>query len=521
MTKMRKTITGIAAGAMAFLMLCVFAAVPVSANSAQSYWEGVSGSEVLTTDGECPLVVEHETLTFDIADFPSPHGSIEAYGASVTAEYTFYNPSDMTVMANLLFPFGVNPYYAEHYDPEKGEYIAPDNVSKYGAQVDGTAVETVVRHSYWDGSLYNFNPAKEMATLYDDYRTDAFLTYELPVHVYTYRAEGVDHQAYRAADAATYIGDLPDDTRVMLQNATRWFSGDEGGWLGTSASYSEIVFYVFGRDIGEVQWTVFENGGLEQEIEGSVKLIDKQSTTFGSLAMQFYDPASGVAAHDWFNAVVAQLEGSARLEGGLYSSMCANWDISKDLLQWYEYKITLAPGKRLTNTVTAPLYPNIDGDFVPHVYSYEYFLTPASLWKEFGTLDIYINTPYFMINERKGEYSIAPDEWVRTDAGYELHLDGLPTEDLVFSLCESEAPKREMTAWTWLGIFLIAIVIVFGLAGLIAVALLILCALMPIVGVIIAGLLAVISIVGLIVWIVQKRKKARQAQDTADHEKNE
>ncbi len=465
MKQFKKINLCITAGAMAFL-LCVLAVMPVSANSAQSYWEGVSTSGVLTTDGECPLVVEHETLTFDIAEFPSPHVYNESYNASVTAEYTFYNPSDMTVTANLLFPFGIDPYYTEYYDSEKGEYVNPDHTEKYGAQINGAAVQTTVRHSYWSGSLYNFDPVPEMAKLYDDYRTDSFLTYDLPVYVYTYRVEGVDHQAYSAADVATYIGDLPEDTRVMLQNATRWFSGDEGGWLGTSASYSEIVFYVFGRDIGEVQWTVFENGGLDQEIEGSVKVIDKQSTTFGALAMQYYDPASGVAVHDWFNAVVAQLEGSARLEGGLYSSMYANWDVSEHLLQWYEYKITLAPGERLTNTVKAPLYPNIDGDFVPPVYSYEYFLTPASLWKEFGKLDIYINTPYLMVKERKGEFSIAPDQWTKTDAGYELHLEGLPEQDLVFTLGTVENPKIEVTPYTFLFIGIIVFVVLIALVAI-------------------------------------------------------
>lgn len=492
------------------VLLCALTVLPAFANSAQSYWEGVSTTGVLTTDGECPLVVEHETLTFDIAEFPSPYTYNESYNASVTAEYTFYNPSDMTVTANLLFPFGIDPYYTEYYDAEKGEYVNPDQTEKYGAQVNGAAVQTTVRHSYWGGSLYNFDPVLEMAKLQDSYRTDSFLTYELPVHVYTYRVEGVDHQAYRAADVATYIGDLPEDTRVMLQNATRWFSGDEGGWLGTSASYSEIVFYVFGKDIGEVQWTVFENGALEKEIEGSVKLIDKQSTTFGTLAMQHYDPASGVAAHDWFNAVVAQLEGSARLEGGLYSSMYANWDVSKDLLQWYEYKITLAPGERLTNTVKAPLYPNIDGDFEPPVYSYEYFLTPASLWKEFGTLDIYINTPHVMVKERKGEFSIAPDQWSKTDAGYELHLEGLPAEDLVFTLSTVEDPERVTTAWTWLVVIVIVIVVIAGLSGVIAVLILILCVLIPLVPIVIIGILITICLIALIISAVRKHKAKKQ-----------
>ena len=40
------------------VLLCVLAVMPVFANSAQSYWEGVSASGVLTTEGECPLVAQ-------------------------------------------------------------------------------------------------------------------------------------------------------------------------------------------------------------------------------------------------------------------------------------------------------------------------------------------------------------------------------------------------------------------------------------------------------------------------------
>ena len=449
---MRKQIKAAFAATLAAL-LCLLAVLPVSANSAESYWEGVSASGVLTTDGECPLVVEHETLTFDIAAFPSPYGSTEEYDASVTAEYIFYNPSDMTVTANLLFPFGIDPYYTRRYDPETGEYENPDRTDKYGAQVGGESVQTDVRHSYWDGSLYDFDPAEEMSKLYDDYRTDTFLTYDLPVHIYTYRISDVDRDTYRSARAATYFDGALEKTRFMFENLSGYRSDENGnaGWAAVHTSDSEITVYVLGEDVGELKWTFFENGSLETKIEGTMTAVGRTSTTFGALAMQSYDPASGVAAHDWFNAAVAQLEQSGK-PIGLYGGVVNDWDISENLLQWYEYQITLAPGERLTNTVTAPLYPNIDGGFEPSVYSYEYFLSPASLWKEFGTLDIYINTPYVMVKEKKGEFSIAPKEWTKTDAGYELHLDGLPEEDLVFTLCTVENPKIEYSIF-WLLFF--------------------------------------------------------------------
>ena len=451
--------------ALACVLLCALAVFPASANSAPSYWQGVSASGVLTTEGECPLVVEHETLTFDIGAFPSNHySSIEdylAYDASVTAEYTFYNPSDMTVTAKLLFPFGINPQYGVIYDSDKRDYFTPDNASEYGAQINGAAVQTTVRHSYWNGVIYKFDPAEEMAKLQDDYRTDSFLSYDLPVHVYTYRIS-VDKQAYRSARAATYFDGAFEHTRFLFENLGGYHSDENGnaGWASVHTSDAEITVYVLGEDTGELEWKFFENGYLETEIEGSMSVVDKTSTTFGALAMQYYDPASGVAAHDWFNAVVAQLEHSERALG-LYGGV--NWDFSQSLLQWYEYEITLAPGERLTNTVTAPLYPHINGRYEQPTYAYEYFLTPASTWTEFGTLDIYINTPYVMVKERKGEYSIAPKEWTKTDAGYKIHLDGLPDEDLIFTLCEVENPELVVTPYTILFVGIIAFVALIAL----------------------------------------------------------
>ena len=450
------------------VLLCALAVFPASANSAPSYWEGVSASGVLTTEGECPLVVEHETLTFDIGAFPSNrYSSIEdylAYDASVTAQYTFYNPSDMTVTAKLLFPFGINPQYGEIYDPDKRDYFTPDNASEYGAQINGAAVQTTVRHSYWSGVIYKFDPAEEMAKLHNDYRTDSFLSYDLPVHIYTYRIS-VDKQTYRSARAATYFDGAFEHTRFMLENLGGYHSDENGraGWASVHTSDAEITVYVFGKDVGELEWKFYEDGSLEKEIKGSMTVKEKTSTTFGALAMQAYDPASGVAAHDWFNAAVAQLEGSDKALG-LYGGVVNDWDFSQHLLQWYEYKITLAPGERLTNTVTAPLYPHINGRYEQPTYAYEYFLTPASTWTEFGTLDLYINTPYVMVKERKGEYSIAPKEWTKTDAGYKIHLDGLPDENLIFTLCEVETPKLAVTPYTILFIVIIVIGVLLVLA---------------------------------------------------------
>ena len=55
------------------LLLSSLLAVPASANSAQSQWEGTNATGAIVTGEDCPIIVEHELLTFDIGQFPEQH----------------------------------------------------------------------------------------------------------------------------------------------------------------------------------------------------------------------------------------------------------------------------------------------------------------------------------------------------------------------------------------------------------------------------------------------------------------
>ena len=103
-------------------------------------------------------------------------------------------------------------------------------------------------------------------------------------------------------------------------------------------------------------------------------------------------------------------------------------------MRWYEYQITVEPGERMINSVTAPIYPDIRGDFEPPVYEYTYLLSPAKSWKEFGNLDIYVNTPYYMLES-------GPEGFEYENPGYKLHLTELPDGELHFKLSADENPK--------------------------------------------------------------------------------
>ena len=154
-----------------------FMMIPSSANSAQQRWNGSDATGAIITDGDSPIVVEHENLTFDINEFPQPYYNEEsdflAYSGRVTAEYHFYNPSDMTVTATLAFPFGEMPDYA--YPFEEIEATCRD------VSVNGEAIEAKLRYTFTSGG---FNLESDLVRLSDDYLSDDRLSPETAVTIY-------------------------------------------------------------------------------------------------------------------------------------------------------------------------------------------------------------------------------------------------------------------------------------------------------------------------------------------------
>ena len=96
-----------AAAAVAFAAISLFAAaapLAAHANSGPDYYYGTDGTVLYPVD-DCPLEVEGELLTFDVQKFPQEF-ALDGYNSTVTAEYTFFNPSDEDVVVGMLFPFG-------------------------------------------------------------------------------------------------------------------------------------------------------------------------------------------------------------------------------------------------------------------------------------------------------------------------------------------------------------------------------------------------------------------------------
>ena len=458
------------------IILLMSACIPAHANSAQKHWQGVSSTGAIITDGNSPIVVEKELLTFDIQQFPyNYYSNIEeylSYTGKVTAEYTFYNPSDYTVTARLLFPFGTEPTYASNYDMQTGTRHDHADTEKYDVTVNGEAIPKTLRYtlSKWGDQ---FELSEDLSLLHDGFVEDDFYSPDMPVTIYLYRVSGVDTQKYPAATVAFDItaDDYPN-SRIYLQeqSGSHFIKSSNAQRMGIDAENDQkIVLYVIGEPLDEpLEWKFYEDGGVEdsERIDGNIVNYETESITFKDFAMQgWFEEHTTVSESDWYNAKVALLKESGK---NSFGSMIYLWNYtvinSPTLMRWYEYEITLAPGERIVNAVTAPIYPAIDASFEPPVYEYTYLLSPAKTWSEFGELEIVINTPYFVVESSLNGFE-------KTETGYSLTHNGLPTGELVFSLSKFLTPKKYVPQIT--DYIPVEIIISFSIIGAVALALII------------------------------------------------
>ena len=425
-----------------------FATAPTaSANSAQQYWEGVTSTGALITSGSCPLQVLHEDLTFDIPAltiYEDYTGNIKGGSATVSAAYTFYNPADYSVSATLAFPFGKLSDFNDHYD-RNGNSIPVYPSGAYGATVDGVAVETTLRHTY--SAYSDFSLKHDLPRLRDGYNDTYFLKNDTPIHHYSYVVSDIAEE-YVNAVAEVLVSIDPEKTKLIV---------DGDGWAGGSSDGESLCYSAFYVDNGDVVdlyfagepplsepiWSFSDKTTYKKEIRGTMTKTeaDNPFPNFYGYAMRDYKEERGISEQDWFNAVVDYIMeyDEYHAQHGIFTMNTYPYG---EFWCWYQYEITVDAGQSVENVVVAPLHPGVDFYYDPDIFYYTYLLSPASSWADFGTLDITINTPYYVINSNI--------EFEKGDGSYTAHLDELPAEELVFSLCESENPEQPDSTWFYL-----------------------------------------------------------------------
>ena len=412
------------------------------ANSTLKYWQGVTASGAIVMDGDVPIVVEKENLTFDINEFPLQqdyyNGNSTNYTSKVTAEYVFYNPSDYEVRATLAFPYGNLPMYT-------------NNASEleYGVKINDETIASQKRHTYNPNFNYDFDYKVAVAQIQETYKTDEFYTPDMPVYKYSYTVSDLSVGQCVVSFTVNYGSNV----RYFLVNGS--FKGETdkmvsyGAWVESDET---VTLYVIGMDVEVGTPAFYTNFAKDAEAcNGTLILDSKEEITFKDLVLSKREGSSSISEIDWYNATIDMLNNGYDLGANL----------NDYIMEWYQYELKISAGERVTNRVVAPLYPSINENYNPSKYDYVYLLSPAQSWASFGELTININTTAYMLKDTLGGFE-------KVDTGYKKVCNGLPEEELEFTLCEEKRPKRIIN-WSYYLLIIIPVSIVVAIIALIVV----------------------------------------------------
>lgn len=413
----------------------VFPERVADANSVQRYFEGIDSSGAIVTMENCPIVVDKEDLDFYIyyQGKSNSQGQYEQFG-SVCATYTFRNPSENTINMDVVFPYG----YKDENKSDK------DDCS---VSVDGAQIAWRTRYTHID--YYPFDIERDLSSLSDDFVQDSFFATTQKVYKYTYSvsdtAQGLD---------LTFEYDRNWARKVVCDFHSQR-EGNKQQIVMSTAGKPQLVFYVVGEDLDIAACDVTVIGGQKG---GHLSLVSRQEQTFGDELAYVNRPAgSDVLDIDWYNAL-------ANTFNSLHDRTVINpleFVISRypefSLFRWCQYTLSIAPGQTIVNSVTVPLFPARNERYIPAVYEFIYYLSPATTWAGFKDLTVNIHTDGYLLN-----YAIKG--FAKTDGGYTYHSDTLPEGELTFKICSEETQKSRNSGFIFFVIiFLYILAIVLGL----------------------------------------------------------
>ena len=418
---------------------------------------------------ECGLVIESQTITYDITEFPAYDDTevIKGYKGSVRTEYTLYNPTDSEITVKVAFPLSRLPKY-------QSEVIEAENPAKYSILINGENIETDIRHCA-DYDNYHMNPDDFASLVSDEYISDPFCSPSMTVTKYTFKQSGVNESyAYVGFD---FNKDEVSGSCLYLGRFSRaWYQDDGDCRFNIPAGENGCTYdlYVFGNDLKSMpDWKIYEDAGVNdgEEIEGNIEFVGKESLTLLDFVLEYYDESLGISQVDWFNMAAAEISMPFK-NGGHYTELYGlSNGFSDYLMRGFICEITINPEERVTTTINAPVYPSVETLYNPPKFIYHHYLSKNAARLHTGQISININTPYYMLEGEGFE---------KTENGYCKTMNAvgvvsdkisIEQEEFIFTLCEVENPeivKRKIHPLVWVLIIIgIPIIIVICIIDLV------------------------------------------------------
>ena len=395
-------------------------AVPIgvaeaSAEVSPSYMQGTDGVGIFVGEGGDAIEVTKEVLTIDLRELSPEQGK---YGKAEIV-YELFNTGTENTSVTFALPLGKLPEY---------DVPAPSfTVTKSCRGENGwkeEAVETTVRYTYGGASSYTLSSETDEGVSF--YGAEDFFRKDTPVYEYVFRAEeGTVPPNARLDIEYDYH---PRRTRVAFYESAH--IGIKDGYGRASVVFGAedraVRMYAIGEPLLDYKAVV--NGGTKRSTSNADTELTAEPVrlTYEELAMRDYTVESGMSRGDWYAAFTDMLACSCTEVGGVlaplggFSRQCC--------MPWYEYSISFAAGEHLVNTVTAPLYPNVN-KFGGTRYEYSYLLSPAQAWTQYNGIKINLLTSYELV--------VSNLAFTKTEDGYTFERDSLPLGELSFTIAAS------------------------------------------------------------------------------------
>lgn len=354
---------------------------PASANSAPTHWEGSPGSEVLAVEENCPISVTQEDLSFRITE-PIDY----SLNAEVTAIYQMENPTEEPQNIQMAFSLEESVY---SFDPATVHITG-----------DGTALPFQL---VWDGVSPDYRPQSfdpdQMGTLYT-------VTLAQP-------PEGAESSLTLSA---------PSGPLLVTFDGINSYSGEEDGTC------------TLGTQQGATVWVYALNGTLDYTVEGDYT-VDTEELPFTQHFRAYLKAKYGDRFQGYLDSLTALKYRQLEEEWGNVPVVMAEWlenRDSSDLPLQFLYNVDFPA--QSTVEVAVSYQTRSDGmrkGTADWQHTFTYLLSPARHWASFGTLDVTVDGresgyPYVLSS------SLPLEE--QEDGTYTAHTDGLPAEDLTFTL---------------------------------------------------------------------------------------
>lgn len=388
---------------------------------------------------ESGIIIENQSITFDLTNYPVPNDSNENYSGTVKTEYTLYNPTNDPIILRVAYPITNTPWYVYG----KNEDI---DITKYRVMVNGENKDFPLRH----GLNYNYkNPYTNFGSIIsDEYINTEICNPDTVVTKYIFKQSGVSTEgAYVGFDIRD--GELDGSSLYLGENARGYNQMDGDIRVNTRAGENGCTYelYVFGKDLMHLpMWKIYKDSGVsdDEEINGKIEFVSKSTLPLSEFVFNYYDESFEISKVDWFN--MAAYEIYSPIERGVVHNPLVglNGGFKDYRISGYIYEIAIEPGARATNTIIAPIYPSIETKYEPFTYTYSYLLPCVSTDLLADNINICINTDYYLIDNQGYNFE-------KNENGYNLTIDTTKdlqnkseetSDRLAFILCQTENPTE-------------------------------------------------------------------------------